>query len=75
MVGQIGTGKKAEKFLDGLRNRDDIKRVTYVTTGMLPIYPERISYPYYAYRHDLWKTNWMTSLKNCMRMVGIWIDG
>ena len=33
MVGQIGTGKAAATFLEGVGNNQDIKDMVYVTTG------------------------------------------
>ncbi|KAI1393340.1 uncharacterized protein F4822DRAFT_9121 [Hypoxylon trugodes] len=35
MVGQIGTGKQAAKFLDAIRNKADISSVVYCTTDQL----------------------------------------
>jgi hypothetical protein len=33
MVGQIGTGKAATTFLEGIGNNQDIKDMVYVTSG------------------------------------------
>lgn len=35
MIGQIGTAKSATKFLDSLRNNQDLSRTTFVTSGRL----------------------------------------
>lgn len=35
MIGQIGTAKSATKFLESLRNNQDIARTAFVTSGRL----------------------------------------